>query len=320
MYVLLTGATGFVGSRMVRYLLSQGHTVAALVRPETAPDAVQRLREAGVHPFGDLAPALQACDAVVHLAAVTRAICARDFHRANADGTRALLHAAATLDTPPTVVVCSSLAAAGPSTLARPRTESDTPAPVSHYGCSKLAAEEVAHAYAARVPSVIVRPPAVYGPGDPALLPTLAAMIRAGIGVRPAGSPRYCLIHVDDLCTALILALTVGRRLDPLDRQSGVYQVCDGSPRSFPEICDDLARALGRRAPRLVPLPRPVLMAVSTLIETASRPVGIQPVLGRDKARELNQAAWTCANDRARTELGFTPQRTVLSHELAALC
>ncbi|MEU2283712.1 NAD(P)-dependent oxidoreductase [Streptomyces sp. NPDC013178] len=318
MRVLLTGATGFVGGHLARHLLGLGHTVTALVRPETAPDAVRRLSAAGVHPTRARAAALRECDTVVHLAAATRAPTARDFHRANVAGARALFGAAAALDTPPTVVLCSSLAAAGPSTPARPRTESDPPAPVSDYGRSKLGAENVARAHADRVPTVVVRPPVVYGPGDPDFLPTLATMVRAGIGIRPAGRAEYCLIHVDDLCAALVLASAAGSRLDPDDSVAGVYHVCDGTPRSLPEIHRYLARTLGRRTPLLLPLPRPVLTTAATLLETVGRSCGNRPVLGRDKARDLNQAGWTCANDRARAELGFVPRRTRLGDEFRA--
>ncbi|MEU9895430.1 NAD-dependent epimerase/dehydratase family protein [Streptomyces phaeochromogenes] len=318
MRVLLTGATGFVGRRLARHLLGLGHTVTAAVRPETAPAAVQRLLAAGVRPTGEPAAALRESDAVIHLAAATRAPTARDYRRANVDGTRALLSAAALLDTPPTVVLCSSLAAAGPSTPTRPRTESDPPAPVSDYGRSKLGAETVVRGFADRVPAVVVRPPVVYGPGDPAFLPSLAAMVRAGVGVRPAGGATFCLIHLDDLCAALTLALTKGRRVDPYDSLPGVYHVCDGTPRSWPEVSRHLARALGRPAPLLVPLPRAALMAAATLAETAAGPLGRRPLLNRDKARELGQASWTCASDRARDDLGFVPERTLLHREFRA--
>ncbi|MEU9283626.1 NAD-dependent epimerase/dehydratase family protein [Streptomyces sp. NPDC048275] len=318
MRILLTGATGFVGRRLALYLLDRGHSVTALVRPATSPAAVRRLLAGGVEPIGETAAALRRTEAVVHLAAATKARTAQDFQRANVEGTRALLSAAAALESPPTVVLCSSLAAAGPSSPARPRTEADPPAPVSDYGRSKLGAETVVRGFADRVPAVIVRPPVVYGPGDPAFLPTLTAMVRAGVGVRPAGRAAYCLIHVDDLCAALTLALTAGHRVDPRDRLSGVYHVCDGTPRTLPEICRHLALALGRRAPLLIPLPQPMVRTVAAVCEMAVGPWGGQALLNRDKARELSQAFWTCAPDRAHTELEFTPQRVLLGKEFRA--
>ncbi|MFD3583631.1 NAD-dependent epimerase/dehydratase family protein [Streptomyces sp. NPDC058683] len=318
MRILLTGATGFVGRRLAPYLLDRGHHVTALVRPATSPAAVRQLQARGVEPIGEPTAALGEADAVVHLAAATRARTAQDFRRANVEGTRALLTAAAALDTPPTVVLCSSLAAAGPSTPGRPRTEADPPAPVSDYGRSKLGAETVVRGFAERVPAVIVRPPVVYGPGDTAFLPTLTAMVRAGVGVRPAGRAAYCLIHVDDLCAALTLALTAGHRVSPHNPVPGVYHACDGTPRTWPEICRHLASALGRRAPLLLPLPRPVLHTAAALCELAVRPWGGQALLNRDKARELGQASWTCSSDRAHTELDFVPQRVQLGAEFSA--
>ncbi|MET9384969.1 NAD-dependent epimerase/dehydratase family protein [Streptomyces sp. NPDC002928] len=326
MHILLTGATGFVGQRLARHLIRQGHTVTALVRAVSSPPALQRLRSLGVsctvtelQESRTLSCALKEADAVMHLAAVTRAADARDYHRVNAGGTRAVLRTAAALGTPPTVVFCSSIAAAGPSTPGRPRTETDAPAPVSHYGRSKLAAEAVVRGHADRVPATIVRPPVVYGPGDPGLFPTLAGMVRAGVGVRPAPSgAHYCLVHVDDLCAALLTALTAGRRLGPEEPGAGMYQVCDGTPRSWQEICRSAARALDRKPPLLLSLPRTAVMAAAAVAEAAARSRGGQALLNRDKARELVQASWTCTSDQARAELGFVPVRTALDREFRA--
>src|SRR5262249_56705673 len=104
---------------------------------------------------------------VYHLAGLTKANAAEQFHRVNEVGVRNIIDAAAKKSSPPTVLVVSSLAAAGPAANADcPRTESDPPAPVSHYGRSKRAGELAAETRAADLPITIVRPPIVLGPGD----------------------------------------------------------------------------------------------------------------------------------------------------------
>ena len=113
----------------------------------------------------------------------------------------------AELPSPPRLVFCSSLAAAGPSVPGRPRREEETPAPVSLYGRSKLGGEQAVREFADRVPSVILRPPIVYGPGDQEFLPSMLPMARMGVMLKSGFGPKhYSLIHVDDLCTALLAA------------------------------------------------------------------------------------------------------------------
>jgi dihydroflavonol-4-reductase len=312
MHVLLTGATGFIGQHLARNLVARGDRVTALVRHTSVTGPLEavgvRLTRGDLVTAEGLPEALRGVDVVIHLAGVTKALDEVDFQRGNAQATRRLVEAMARLERPARLVLCSSLAAAGPSRAGQPRRETDAPAPVSAYGRSKLGAEQAVRDFAARIPSVIVRPPIVYGPGDREFLPSLLPMLRWGVALKSGQGPKhYSLIHVDDLCAALVAAAERGATVSAEDAAAGVYFVSDGREYTWEEVCEALARALGRARARVVALPDAVGHVVGLGMELQARLRGTVPMLNRDKARDMACEAWTCTPERARDALGFMP-------------
>ncbi|MEV0379479.1 NAD-dependent epimerase/dehydratase family protein [Nonomuraea sp. NPDC050643] len=302
---LLTGATGFVGSRLTRMILDRGDAVTALARPSARARA---LRELGVDVIdGDLTTgqglteAVTGADRAIHLAALVKARTRAAFQAVNRDGSARLARVLAALPRPPRLVVCSSLAAAGPSPTRRP---------VSRYGASKLAGEQAVRAHADRLQAVVLRPGIVYGPGEPALLPTLLPMLARGLVLKTGTGPRhYCLLYVDDLCSALLAAAEQGTPLSRTDPEAGVYPICDGQAHDWSDVCAELARMLGRRRPAVLPVPMTAVHAAAWISEAVGLIRGQVPVLNRDKAREMGHS-WVCPADgitAATRELGYTP-------------
>lgn len=300
--VLVTGGTGFVGTHTVARLVREGYAVRCLVRPTSDRRRLPpEVEQATGHllDYDSLVRAARGCWAVIHLGGLVKARDVQEFRRVNRDGTANLVRAAKESGVA-RMVLCSSQAAAGPSTPDRRRRAEDPPQPVTDYGRSKLAAEEVLKASAGELWWCILRPPAVYGPWDTAFL-TMVRWIKRGFKIRLGrGDMPFSLIHAADLAQALTLAVQA-------EWHSGaVWFVTDGEDHNLEELAVFIEDALGKRARWLtVPLWAGPLVAGAT--ELYARLRGGTAFLGRQKLRELVQPAWTCDDQPFRLATGFEP-------------
>ncbi|HEU4386081.1 MAG TPA: NAD-dependent epimerase/dehydratase family protein [Anaeromyxobacteraceae bacterium] len=308
---LVTGANGFIGPTVVERIRARGDRVRALVLPGTGAAELLALDAEVV--AGDvteprtLGPAAEGCDAVVHLAGLTKALRAGDFYRVNAAGTGNLAAACAEARPRPVLVFVSSLSAAGPSRRGRPRREEDPPAPVSHYGRSKLQGEEALRALSGRLAATVVRPPITYGPRDRETLPPLFGMARRGLALKCGFGQRvYSLVHVEDLADGILAAAERGRRLGR-SGDEGLYYLSDGVIHGWAEICREVAQALGRGV-RVLAVPAAASLAVALGCALAAEVSRRPAFLSFDKMREVRCRAWTCSIDRARGELRYAPR------------
>jgi nucleoside-diphosphate-sugar epimerase len=342
---LVTGATGFIGPHLVRELRRQDVEVACLRRAASAVEQIVplgvRLHEGDITNLDTLGQAIDGANVVFHLAGLTRALSRRQLHAVNVEGTRNVLTACAAATNPPVVVVVSSLAAAGPSPSGKPRSEEQAPAPVSQYGRSKRAAEIVAHEFADRLPITVVRPPLVFGQGDPSVLAMFRPIRRFGVHLVPGyADRRLSVIHAADLAAALVAAgsphaLRIHAQSAPPGGRGGRlqasgfgrqdlagYQSCSPEPevRSLRQgyyhvACDEhptyaewggrIATALGRRT-LVVRTPEWVAWGTAGLNEIVARVRRWPHVFNWDKAREATAGSWICSAERAKRELGWS--------------
>ena len=313
--VLVTGASGFIGRHLVRRLIEHGYRVSCLVRATSRTDELRatgaQLVTGDVTDRAVMVRVLAAAQAkiVFHLAGLLKALRTDEFQRVNAGGVESVASACADRAVPPVLVVVSSLAAAGPGAVGRPRVESDPPTPVSAYGCSKLSAELAAARYAGGVPISIVRPPIVFGPGDRGTLEMFRPIARWGIHVVPGRGPRrFSLIHVADLVEGLLLAAEKGARLHPngLPGQ-GVYFMATEDELTYAELGQAMALALGKQHATIVRLPAPLVRLAGRCGDALGwirqRPAWVN----RDKMTEALAGPWTCSSAKARTDLGWYP-------------
>ena len=224
MRLALTGGTGFIGSHLIDVAIAAGHELTALTRRDQPNrDGVEWI-SGDLHDRAALEQLVSHADAVIHVAGVITANTAATFERGNVDGTLAML-AAATAAGIHRFVHLSSLAAREPN--------------LSLYGASKARAEELVHS--SGLDWAIVRPPAVYGPGDKETL-ELFRMAKLGVMLMPPKG-RISVIHVDDLCRLL---LTLTER----DAPTGVLiEPDDGKPDGWThrEFAAALGEAVGTK-------------------------------------------------------------------------
>lgn len=293
----LTGATGFIGSALLPRLIASGWRVRALFRE----GGTRRAIDAGAVEWvpgaledpASLQRLVHGADAVVHCAGRVRAAAAAEFERVNVGGVMRMARAAAAQDPPPRLLLMSSLAAREPA--------------LSPYAASKHRGEEalfeVARAATRPAPWAVLRPPAVYGPGDRDVLPLMRWMGRGlGLVLGPPGA-RFSLLHVDDLADA------VCRWLETDPPATGVFELHDGAPGGYgwEELLERVARVRGRRV-RCVRVPAAALRALAYSNLALARLLGYAPMLNPGKLRELRHSDWVCDNCALTRATGWRPQ------------
>ena len=315
--VMVTGGTGFIGSHLVDSLVAAGMRVRCLVRPASRRSA--RARHAPpveVEPvIGDLLSGqglertLEEADVIFHVAGVTKASRVADYYTGNVRATQNLIAACEKAGTRRLVHV-SSLAAAGPSPDGRPLREDSPPHPVSHYGRSKLCAEEAVRRSGLAERAVIVRPAVVYGPRDTDVLEVL--LWAAGGRVIQLGGrdQQVSILHVADLIEGLLLAAAA-------EHAGGrIYFLANSEPVSWSELGYRAASLMGRPA-KTVSVPLWGASLAGALASFSARLTGTASLLSWDKMKEARQRFWICDPAAARIDLGFRAC-TPLSEGLAA--
>jgi nucleoside-diphosphate-sugar epimerase len=296
--VSITGATGFLGWHLSESFRDRGWRVTAIVRPDSrkpTPADVERA-QAALDPV-QLAEACAGCSVIVHGAAIVRAASAQELDAINVAGTRAAVKAANRVGA--RLLLISSQAAAGPGTPSHPTREDDDPHPITPYGRSKLAAEQIVRDLA-RVPWTIVRPSAVYGPRDRAFLPVFRL---ASKGVFVHAGPRdtaYTITHVTDVARAIALAAESGRAI------GRALFIGHHVPVTERAMLEGLAGVFGRRY-RSIRVPGLALKIAAEAGELAWR-FGRQPIVDRARLAELRAGGFVCAVDQARDALDFTAE------------
>jgi len=311
---LVTGGTGLIGRQVVAQLCAQGARVVVLVRPSSDLSVFDGLDVTTV--VGDIldessyGQAVASVHQVFHLASLLKMPWSPLFRSVHVDGTSAVARACAAAPRPPTLVVVSSLAAAGPSPVGIPRSESLEAEPVSRYGAAKRHAELAAMAHAGRVPLTVVRPPGVFGPWDQTLLKLFRSVARGVHFVPGNGHCEMALVEVQDLARAIVLAGNRGERV-PLDGDesgSGFYfAACSEMPK-YEDLGALVADAMGVKHPRIVTIPRPAARWIGAASEALARLRGRATVLNRDKMTEAHSGSWTCTSHKATRDLEWRPR------------
>ncbi len=282
----ITGCTGFIGGRLLAHRLPPARLLVRRADFE-APAGCELVRGT-LEDRAARERLLVGAEVVLHLAGAIAAPNPEGFMRVNAEATAALVREAAACGVRRFILV-SSLAARHPD--------------VSWYGLSKRRAEEAAREEAGRMELVIVRPPAVYGPGDRATLDIFRALHRGWLPAPAVPQARFALLYVDDLARLLKALATTEK--PPRE----VLEPCDGKAEGYRwrDVAEIAARILERPV-RLLPVPRPIAFAAAWLADRWADWSGRPSPLPRDRVRQFYHPDWRCRGgcwSGWRPEVGF---------------
>jgi dihydroflavonol-4-reductase len=302
---LVTGATGFVGSAVVRALVGAGHDVRVLARPNSdrrnLDDLSVAVVEGSLEDPPSLARAIAGCRYLFHIAADYR-LWVPDpapMFRANVEGTRILMRAAIDAGVE-RVVHTSSVATLGlvPDEPADEDTPSNLEAMIGPYKRSKFLAEEVVRDLITRrrLPAVIVNPSTPVGPRDRKPTPTGRVILEAARGHMPAYvDTGLNVVHVDDVAVGHLMAAEMGR--------VGERYILGGENMSLAKILAEVAQAVGKRPPRLR-VPYTVALPVAVGAERVARLTGREPFITLDGVRMARKKMYFTAAKASR-EFGY---------------
>ena len=310
MKILITGASGFIGSFIVEEALRQGFDTWAAVRKSSSKAYLQDERinfiELNLSSKEQLVSQLrdQAFDYVVHAAGVTKCLNKADFRRINTEGTKNLVDALLEVGMPlKRFVFISSLSIFGAIKEQQPYDEireTDTPQPNTAYGKSKLEAEQYLATLGARLPYIILRPTGVYGPREKDYF-IMAKSIQQhsdfAVGYKRQD---ITFVYVQDVVQAVFLALTRGEN-------GRKFFLSDGQVYQSTTFSDLIHEELGRPWWIRITAPVWVLRVITFFGEYVGRLTGKVTALNNDKFNILKQRNWRCDIQPAIDELGFLP-------------
>jgi dihydroflavonol-4-reductase len=311
MNILITGASGFIGSFIVEEALHRGFETWAAVRKSSSRAYLQDPRihfiELDFDSKDKLVEQLKGhdFDYVVHAAGVTKCLHQDDFFRVNYEGTRHLVEAILELHMPmKRFIYMSSLSIFGAIREQQPYrsiTEHDTPRPNTAYGKSKLMAEKFLDSVGNEFNYVVLRPTGVYGPREKdyyLMAKSIKRHIDFAVGFKRQD---ITFVYVKDVVQAVFLALDHG--------MSGrKYFLSDGEVYQSSTFSNELRQAMGHPWWIRIKAPIAVLRLITWCGEYLGRMTGHITALNNDKYNILRQRNWRCDIEPACDELGFHPQ------------
>jgi len=314
MKILVTGASGFIGSHLVERLVREGYSVRALVREservgrdffENRQDCIDVLNRLGVEiVYGDLLDceslkrAVESVDWVFHLGAIARPMAIPDklYFEVNEKGTENLLGVCSN-EGVKRVVVMSSVSAVGPSRDGKPVNEESECRPVDVYGWSKLAQEKVVEKFVDKgLDVVVLRPPMVFGPRDIEMLRLFKAVDKRFFPLS-SNVKGIEFLYVENLVEACLLGMLKSRSGEK-------YHVTNGEHYSINDIISGIEKGLGKRVIG-VKFPKEVFVVGGWVVEIVFRMIGKHPPFRHDTVEWMSEKFWYSDSCKIERELGY---------------
>ena len=309
MKVLITGGTGFIGSRLALHSLQKGHSVTIIGQENNAVESQNRcLIEAqggqtaicSVTDREKIFDVIKDADVVYHLAAAQHEANVPDktFWDVNVNGTRNVIEAS--LDARVKRFVHGSTIGVYGTSLEGRLDELSPVKPDNIYGITKLEAENLVRSFREKLPVVVIRISETYGPGDHRLLKLFKAIKKNAFCLIGNGQNVHQLIYIGDLIDGLNRAASIEEAVGKVFVFSGKDALTTS------RIVEIIAAELGRKVPRLG-LPLPPFVALAAVMEAICRPLGIQPPLHR-RRMDFFKKSFQFSQQQSREIMGFMPR------------
>jgi nucleoside-diphosphate-sugar epimerase len=300
---LVTGATGFIGSHLVKSLVEENWEVTCLIRSKSRTDFLQkfpvRFIEGSANDIESLGRAAKGQDYVFHLAGRIRPTCRVEYDIANYQLTKNL--AQECLRKNPSLkrfVYISSISAAGPSLSNVYSDENQAPSPVSEYGRTKLKGEEAVREVWDQIPATIIRPSSVYGPRQQETELLIKLISKRIVPLLKRKKETTSLIYIKDLIQGILKAA-----LSPKSKNQ-VYYLTDGNGYSWRKIILTVKKVvLGESL--FFPLPEGLIYISAWLVDMLKKTGVIKSYFGRKLWRAMTQTPWLFSSSKAEKDFGF---------------
>jgi nucleoside-diphosphate-sugar epimerase len=311
MKVLVTGATGFIGSHVVDTLQNANADIICIARPTSDLRWLKNkdvtIINASLDNPESLKPAVEGVDMIIHVAGLTAARNDEEFLRGNRDSTRNLLELASKYA--PNLqrfLHVSSQTVTGPSPSIIEPVHEDSPLyPITAYGRSKKAAEEVVREYSQRFPTTIVRPPAVYGERDTAILTFFQSVAKGVVPLIGFDEKKVSLIHGVDLARGIVESAfspnTIGE----------TYFISSEEFYTWKQIAEITKNAFGKSFVLPIRVPHATVMMLAGLSQIFGKFSSKPPVLNYEKGKDLIQPYWICSVEKAKRDFGWKQEISI---------
>jgi len=309
--VLVTGATGFIGSHVADKLLAKGYDVRCIARKTSNLRWLDgknfEIVEASLDNPESLIKAVEGVDYVYHVAGLTFARNYEEFLKGNRDATANLIsvvekHA-------PNIkrfLFVSSQTVVGPAkSLYEPVDETTPRNPITSYGRSKKEAEDVVLSYKDKIPFTILRAPAVYGPRDTAIY-DIFRTVKMGLGTMVGFRDKYIsLIHSEDLSRGIIEAAESEKTKDE------IYFVSSEEFYTWKQLINIIAEKMNKKFVLKIRLPHFIVLTVAAISEFLGKFSDKPPVFNYEKGIDFIQDYWICSTEKAKRDFGYRQMMSI---------
>jgi len=303
---VVTGANGFVGSHLVDYLLEKKYEVRCLVRKSSNLKWLQgkdvKIFDCGLLDVDGMSKAFKDANYIYHVAGVVKSKTPEGYFKGNVDTTKVILEAASmNVSTLKKILIVSSQTTTGPSLDGKPVNELTSCNPITTYGRSKLAQENLSKSFMDKLPITICRAPAVYGERDTEIFIFFQTFNRGLMTTIGFDKKVISLIHVRDLVQGFNFASINEKAIGE------TYFISSEKYYTWDEVGNVTSKVMQKR-PFKIAVPHTIVYTVSAIAQFLSLFSTKPATLNLEKGKDITQHAWICDTSKAMRDLGYRQQ------------